>query len=94
MTLIKDNLGPDTSASAILYRDAGVYTRSLAAGTIIETLEEDGILLQKRRDLAAFRALYAGRTNDLIKALNAPSGQAQQKGLFSLISHRLEYLVV
>ena len=45
MTLIEDNLGQNTSASAILYRDEGVYTRSLAAGTIIETLEDDGILL-------------------------------------------------
>ena len=77
MALIMANLGPETSASAFLYRDASVYTSSLAAGTIIATLEEDGTVLKERRDLAAFRALYQGRANAVLKALNGPSEQVK-----------------
>ena len=58
MALIMDKLGPETSAKAILYREERTYTSSLAAGTILETLREDGTILKKRRDLAAFRVLY------------------------------------
>ena len=73
MALIEDKMGPETSASAIFYRDANVYTSSLAAGTIEETLEEDGNVLKEQRDLAAFRALYQGRANAILKALNEPN---------------------
>ena len=92
MALITSSLGPETNASAILYRAANIYTSSLAAGTIVETLEEDGQILTERRDLAAFRALYAGRANAIFKALNAPNDQAEQR-LFDLLSHKVEDLV-
>ena len=72
MALIDDKIGPETSGSAILYRNDNVYTSSLAAGTIQETLEEDGHILKERRDLAGFIALYQGRANAILKALNAP----------------------
>ena len=72
-----NKIGDETSVSAILYRDASVYSGSLAAGTILETLEEDGTILKMRRDLDAFRALDEGQANAVLKALNAPSEQAQ-----------------
>ena len=75
MALINDKLGPETSASAILNRDASIYTSSIAAGTIVETLEEDGFLLYKQRDLAAYRALYASRSSIVPKALNGTKEQ-------------------
>ena len=78
MTLIESSLGPESSASSILYRDASVYTSSLAAGTIVQTLEKDGKILKERRDLAAFMALYQGRANAILKALNAPNEQEKQ----------------
>ena len=78
MAIIEENLGPETNSSAILYRDASVYTSSLAAGTIVQTLEKDGKILKERRDLAAFMALYQGRANAILKALNAPNEQEKQ----------------
>lgn len=65
-------MGPETSATAILNRSAVIYTSSLAAGTIEETLKEDGKILKEQRDIAAFNALYAGKANAILKALSAP----------------------
>ena len=77
MALIEAKIGHETSASAILYRDASVYTSSLAASTIAETLDEDGSILKERRDVAAFRALFEGRANAVLKALTEPKEQVK-----------------
>ena len=45
MALISGKIGHENSASAILHRDASVYYSSLTAGTIVKTLQEDGIVL-------------------------------------------------
>ena len=74
MALFFDKLGPKTS----LYLDASIYSSSLVADIIAETFTEDGgNVLKAQRDLAVFRALYECRVNAILKALNAPSGQAQ-----------------
>ena len=78
MALIVSSLGPETSTSAILYRDESDYASSLAAGTIVETLVEDGNILMEQRDLAAFRALYQGRANAILKALNVHNEQEKK----------------
>ena len=47
-----------------------------------------------RRDLAGFIALYQGRANAILKALNAPTEKAKQQGLLRLLSHKFEDSVV
>ena len=91
MTLIKDRIGDETNASAFLYRDVSVYTSSLAAGTIPNTLEEGGNISQAQHYNGSFGARYETQINAVPNALNPPLKQAAAK-LFGLLSHRLEDL--
>jgi len=49
--------------------------------------------LQRRREVAAFKALFEGRANAILKALNAPEELVKSR-LFGLLSHKSEDLVV